>query len=397
MTTLVSKSIACAVSFMLLSASGLQAQQLAEPNLESVPTTETSSEIVSTEVEKKKKKKVKKQSRAEVLQQSFQTIASGQVEEVSLLIKERKINYYRTNKEGETALTLAIQNEDLEMVKVLEKRAVIDLKNAEGETPLILALKKGNPSIINVIAKRAKGSLKNKEGETPLYIAIQNDMGLAIINKLIQRGAKVDYRSKGITPLAQATLLNQPRTVAFLLKKGAKSDKPNEDGTIPLAIAISKGYDLIAGMLINSSETASADVLWKDPTGMPLMNIAAKRGNPAIVRLLLETGATLSQYDFEDNSALHIAAANGHSPLVNFLLQYDEMDIHKQNFSGASPIVLAAKGGHVDCYNTLSSRGAKANDMDFTGYAANEYLDMSKKGLDTDAINSKYGKVVTTD
>jgi len=105
---------------------------------------------VNTEVpiEANENKKTKKEK--EVIPPMFDLISSGDLTAVKKL-KRDSIDYYRHNSEGETMLTLAIKNEDIDMVKLLVEDAVINMKNEEGETPLTLAIKQQNPEIIKLV------------------------------------------------------------------------------------------------------------------------------------------------------------------------------------------------------------------------------------------------------
>ena len=153
---------------------------------------ETNTKISETDV---KENPVPVEEQEDAPKPIFDLIANGQVEEVKEMLRD-SVDYYAHDKNGETALTLAIQNDDVDMVKLLVKDAVINMKNEEGETPLTLAIKKGNPEIIKLVCRRAKGSLKNNMGQTPLYLAVERE-DLFLVEELIQKGANVNRKSNG--------------------------------------------------------------------------------------------------------------------------------------------------------------------------------------------------------
>ena len=307
-----------------------------------------------------------------LLNEMFGAVASGSADDVEQMIDEGKVDYYRFNANGETALTQAIQNDDVEMTELLVKEAIINLKNEAGETPLTLAIQKQNEDIIRLVMKRAKASLKNDKGDAPLFLALANK-DLYLLQTLIRNGADVNRTSNGFTPLARAVELNNYRAVGYLIRNGATPNLANDNGEIPLAIAIKKGYDVIAGILVNKSQDAFSDANWFNAIGDPLLNIAAQNGNTELIRMLVEAGADVNALDHEENSPLHIAAANGQNKAVTLLMTYDA-DMNYRNLKGATPIMLAAMSSQSSTYDMLLEYGANENIKDYMGYAPSEYL-----------------------
>ena len=336
------------------------------------PTEEVEAEeTILEEPSRKKKRKNRKKAKKPSHQLTFDIVSSGDADRVKAMKKRDSINYYRTNEAGETALTLAIQMEDVHMVEALVKRAVINQKNEAGETPLTLAIKNGNVDIITLVAKRAKASLKNTAGEAPLFLAIGlGDMDL--LDHLIERGAKVNRKSNGVTPLAQTAIVNKPRTAAFLIEHGAIVNKPTDNGETPLYIATKKGHDLVAGILISKSADPIGDTNWKTKIGTPLLHIAAAHGNPEIVRLLVNNGADVETLDFMENSALSIAALSGNTPNIQALVQ-SNANINHQNLQGDTPLMLASTSYQDDAVTQLLDNGADATIRNFMGYAAADF------------------------
>jgi len=115
------------------------------------------------------------------------------------------------------------------MVRLLEQKAVINLKNKAGESPLTLAIKSRNEAIIQIIMERAKPGLKNKAGEAPLMLALeQSDLPLAL--QLIRQSADVNRKSNGITPVARATENGHTDLSDILAQAGAKPEVRNYEG-----------------------------------------------------------------------------------------------------------------------------------------------------------------------
>ena len=340
------------------------------------PETINAPEIISeTPQSSKKRKKSKKNG----FDYQFEAINSGNAARIEELQKD-SIHFYRKNDKGETALTLAIKNQDVAVVEVLTKKAVINLKNDEGESPLTLAIKSGNMDIIDLVTKRAKTSLKNDAGETPLYLAIELD-DLFLLKTLLNKGAKINRKSNGITPLARAAELNKPKAVAFLIKNNAKINEPNDNGETPLYIAMNKGHDIVAGILLSKSENPQGDANWKNKIGTPILHLATINGNPAIIRVLINYGAEVDATDYMDNTALCIAAELGHVEVIRALIQ-NNADVSHQNMRGDSPLMLAAANKKDEAVTLLLESGADATIMNYAGYvAADFYSDSVLDGL----------------
>lgn len=283
----------------------------------------------------------------------FNAIENGDIDMADTLANA--MVYYRHNEHGETALTQAILARDEKMVRMLTKKAVINLKNKSGETPLTLAVKEGQPEIIALILHRAKASLKNDHDETPLWLAVGNG-DLFIAQKLIDKGARVDHQSKGETPVFQAVRSDQLHMLALLIKNGANPSIPNQDGLIPLGLAIAEGKVNMAKILLNKSAQPFEDANWKNTIGEPLLVEAVRQESLDLVRLLLIHGAQTNYADHMDNTPLHLAAAIGNKEIAALLLQHGA-DPASTNMLGETAREMAKTKGHESLLDLFSQFG----------------------------------------
>jgi ankyrin repeat protein len=58
--------------------------------------------------------------------------------------------------------------------------------------------------------------------------------------------------------------------------------------------------------------------------------------------------------------AVHLAASMGHHDIVQYLLKNMHSDIDSQDLNGATPLMLAIIGDHLNIVKMLVSRGANA-------------------------------------
>ena len=92
----------------------------------------------------------------------------------------------------------------------------------------------------------------NNIGSTPLLAAVASQVDLAVVQLLIQHGARVNVAVQGLTPLHYAVLDNNPPLVSLLLSAGANPNVADNDGQTPLDFAERYGYDAIARLLRNA-------------------------------------------------------------------------------------------------------------------------------------------------
>jgi ankyrin repeat protein len=164
-----------------------------------------------------------------------------------------------------------------------------------------------------------------------------------------------DYDEDGNTLLHIAVKQNYERTTEFLVSAGAqisaKSEVPQDHAATPLVLASGQGNLSIVKILVNSG--ASVDE-W-NYSGVYPLHYASENGHTSIVQLLLELGATQKQ-DHDFGTPLHLAASNGHADVVHRLIAYGAKLAPLRR--GATALWLAVANGHLDCVRILLEAGA---------------------------------------
>ena len=95
------------------------------------------------------------------------------------------------------------------------------------------------------------------------------------------------------------------------------------------------------------------------------MIFGAKEGHIDFVRTLLYTGADFNEKNYNDETALIVAAIEGHRDIVETLLDKGA-DVNIKNIKGYTAFVKAAQEGRTYTLQTLLAR---------------EDIDINKKGL----------------
>ncbi|WP_297205063.1 ankyrin repeat domain-containing protein [uncultured Brachyspira sp.] len=196
-------------------------------------------------------------------------IASGNIEEVSNFIDNKKININARIKNSATPLIFSIIFKQDEIAKMLiEKGANINVKDKSGFTALIHSIMYNRTEISKIlIEKKADVNIKTSLNENGVYM-------------------------KNITPL----ILNQDKEIAKLLinagadinlKLSCKNGDIKLENATPLMLFIVADNTEIAELLIESG----ADINAKDKDGKTALGYAREKNNSKIEHLLIQKGA----------------------------------------------------------------------------------------------------------
>jgi len=180
---------------------------------------------------------------------------------------------------------------------LLEQGADPNAVDESGQTALMGAVfdSPGGPSktgIVELLLKRgADPNTRNPYGITALIFAAASPSPSASTNVkiLIERGARVDDWGNGVTALINAAWIGTPETLDALLAAGADPNAKIHAGD-------------------------------KNPSMMPALSVAARRGNPGMVQALLDAGAVVDHQNGSGHTALMMAAEEGHLDVVEILL-----------------------------------------------------------------------------
>lgn len=108
----------------------------------------------------------------------------------------------------------------------------------------------------------------------------------------------------------------------------------------PLHLAASKGHEQAVMRLICHGAKASA----RNAFGQTALHRAACAGKPQVIAVLMESDpSTVNWKDFSEdtNTALHLAAEDGHIAVVRLLVELAHADISVQNAQGKTPAQVA--------------------------------------------------------
>ncbi|CAH0521143.1 unnamed protein product [Peronospora belbahrii] len=274
--------------------------------------------------------------------------------------KEKGASEYQQQKKIVGDLLTSAENGDVEMLKqTVESMRIMgvtdmkdifmDFKDAHKRTALHFAAAKGRRKVINYILEQAPECVESKdeEGATPLLYAAREKEFTAVKLLLAYSGDPNAAMNNGTTALHEAAANGSIRTVKLLIDHKAKLEATTKNGTA-LHFAVSEN---------------------REKTVAELLRLGAK-ADPVVVKELLEGGATLSLVMEGGLTALHMAAETGFTEVVQEFLNCRLEDTKKvanlASDAGAKPLQLAAGMGHHEIVTLLRpiTKGFEDADLD---------------------------------
>ena len=180
----------------------------------------------------------------------------------------------------------------------------------------------------------------------------------AEISRLVGNGADVDAvdPSDGATALHDAVERGDVQTVAMLVHMRADVNIAMPSTATPLAIAVEGGHEAIARKLIrcNADVNACCDFTFEgdDHSGASPLHVGAIHGDVAVVRALLDGGASVGSLAGDDGTPLHCACAYGETDVAELLLS-NRADPTVRDVGGNTPMELALLQDHAELASTV--------------------------------------------
>lgn len=256
------------------------------------------------------------------------------------------------------SLIEAARHDDADAVRLLlNDGADPDAMQADGATALHWAVFRENSAMLNALLNAgADVNAVNRLGASPLFIAAEGG-NAELIGQLLEAGADPDVALMiGETPLMTAARAGSTEGVRLLLAAGAElNNSENSRAQTALMWAAAQGHVEVVRELVN----AGADLEARSAVRERLMYADETNGGAFDVGIMEQLGGF---------SPLLFAARQGHVDVAKVLLDAGA-DIEGVAGNAASPLVIAAHSGHTTLAQLLLQRGADANAMG-AGYNA---------------------------
>lgn len=285
-----------------------------------------------------------------------------------------KVNVNATAANGETALSLAIKKNNLDLVKQLTRAGAQVDERAEKATKervapaireylsevqdlnrrFVEAVKNQHLSEIqNLLKQFAQVNSRTPEGDAPLHVAVRSG-NTEMCKKLITVGANLEAKDKdGNSPLHLAVKHKQEAIVSLLLSHGVSAHTPNQAGKTAFNLALSSGNDEMCKNLLKANADLRAQVKVSDC----FLREAIAYKQPAMVELLLAYDAPVDATNFSSETALHLAVCSGSTEICEKLIKAGAA-LNASDESGNNPLHLAVELKHEAMVALLLDYGA---------------------------------------
>jgi ankyrin repeat protein/beta-lactamase regulating signal transducer with metallopeptidase domain len=253
---------------------------------------------------------------------------------------------------GCTALHVAVNSGKKDIVEFLiSEYASVHSRDTYGVTPLYYAAIHNNEEIADLLmAKGADANAGDEKGITLLYYAVWDESKDAI-RLLMSKGANVNAKdSAGYAPLIYAIWEDDKDMVELLIDNGADVNIEDNDGYTPYYWASMDASKAIVELL-----TA------KGAAPLSTIHVAARAGNLAKVKGLIQEGTDVDATDKSGETPLFSAVLADNDDVAKFLLDKGA-DVNAQNKLGRTPLHFAIRGrARMSMVELLISKGADVN------------------------------------
>eukprot|EP00930_Biecheleria_cincta_P055038 TRINITY_DN41407_c0_g1_i1.p1 TRINITY_DN41407_c0_g1~~TRINITY_DN41407_c0_g1_i1.p1 ORF type:complete len:437 (+),score=81.65 TRINITY_DN41407_c0_g1_i1:49-1359(+) len=181
---------------------------------------------------------------------------------------------------------------------------------------------------------------------------------LEVCVALLARCGRLNFATDaaGQTPLIWAAESGLCATAQVLLDKGADAEHADIEGSTALHLAAGNGCPQLCRILLAAAPAAIVDARTKH--GLTPLHLAAKSGHADVALLLLEAGARPAAMTSQKRTALHLAALEGNSTVVNQLLMEDPTVHSVLDCEGMRALDYARERGWTAAANSLSDEAA---------------------------------------
>lgn len=273
-----------------------------------------------------------------------------------LLAHGAKVN--ATDKRGQTPLLLLRANHN---ETAYDPIAAL-LREHGGHDPvgaLFAAITSGDARAVSAAIKSSPALLEARSslGETPLTHAIRSRQD-KIVSFLVARGANLEARANGSTPIFMAAGEGPPATATLLLQHGAQVNAHGGDeGETPLFWAINNSdAPVMVALLLRAGADVKATDMKIKRTPLHICVDQGVNAGPAVWNLLLRAGANVNARDRMGQTPLHLAAVNDKRAGAQWLLAHGANPNARDNF-GWTPLRWAEKGNHLELAALLKQKG----------------------------------------
>ena len=262
------------------------------------------------------------------------------------------------NKLGQTAITIALEQGNIDLVKYLLQLSkknnvnyVIELVDSKNYNLLpqdsikSFALNseenhKSNDALNLIKNFKIINSQNSNEQNLQQFFIVASDLGVIEIVRYCVNECNVNIDSLDFdrnTALIKAAANGHFKVVEFLIEQGANKEVKGQSGATALIKASANGHYAVVKFLINQGVNKEI----KDQSGATALIKASANGHYKVVKFLINQGVNKNIQDEEGFTALIFAVKNNHVPLVQYLISVKELNPDLQDSYKDTALMLA--------------------------------------------------------
>jgi ankyrin repeat protein len=278
-----------------------------------------------------------------------------------------EVAHQKAIKKAQEALIAAAKQGDVGQVRTqLQAGADVDARDSAQRTALLLAVRAGQRPVMRALIDAGAGlDARDQDGRTALMEAARRKEAFFAL-ELVAAGADVNVTDNdGWTALmfaAREGTLAAARAIIRSPKPSTLDALAKE--TSALSLAAERGRHALVRTLIEAGASVR-----KPEIGGRALQLAAQAGHVDLVRTLMEAKAPLGFSAWDNEAPLHAAAARGQGLVVEALLEAG-LEPDQVDRSGQTPLMKAAASGHDKALASLLRLGASPDLADRDGWTA---------------------------
>lgn len=264
-----------------------------------------------------------------------------------------------------------VLTEMLKHMTATDIQKALNRQSSVGWTPLLIACNRGHMELVsNLLANHARVDVFDNESRSALHLAAERGF-LQVCDALLTNKAFINSKSRvGRTALHLAAMNGFTHLVKFLIRNhNAVIDILTLRKQTPLHLAAANGQIEVCKLLLELGASYDAT----DDLGQKPIHVAAQNNFSEVVKLFLQQHPNLVNGTSKDgNTCAHIAAMQGSVKVIEELMKFDRQGViaARNKITDATPLQLAAKGGHADVVKALVRAGASCTDENKAGFTA---------------------------
>ncbi|WP_413721333.1 ankyrin repeat domain-containing protein [Sodalis sp. RH24] len=250
---------------------------------------------------------------------------------------------------GETALFIAIKNEDINMAKLLlEHSASADVEhvNMKGNAPLTFAVASNNLEMVKLLLSHgANINHADLNGKTALLIAIAAKY-YDMAKILLENNASVHFKDRdGWDALVNSIYMDDLDLVKLIVDYKPDFYSKDQDG-VPMGIWMAltqKRYDIIEFLLKNNFDVNEMISLGAERPSFPAQFIAIEANDIKIFKMFIDSGKlNLNMQTDTGKTSLLYAIEVGATEIIELLLNEKKINFNLEDASGVNALMMAA-------------------------------------------------------